>query len=212
MDNRRRFLKRTLAGCGALWMLLCSSRRRVGASRRILPKETPANALLEENPALLDIRHLEPSPVSDLATAGQTSQAVDLAAWRLKVSGAVRQPLELSHGDILAFPAVERRVLLICPGTFSFLADWKGVCLRELMLRAGMTREATQLEVRSAAGGSQRVEIFSLDEMQQGKLTLAYAVNRRPLPEEHGFPLRLVAEDRYGNVWVKYAESLTALE
>ena len=33
---------------------------------------------------------------------------------------------------------------------------------------------------------------------------LAYDVNGKALPKRHGFPLRVVAEDYYGDDWVKY--------
>lgn len=33
-------------------------------------------------------------------------------------------------------------------------------------------------------------------------------VNGDPLPQKHGFPLRLVYEDAYGYDWVKYVEEV----
>ena len=41
------------------------------------------------------------------------------------------------------------------------------------------------------------------------KVFLAYEVNGQRLPQKHGFPLRVVAEDHYGFQWVKYVSSLT---
>jgi len=37
---------------------------------------------------------------------------------------------------------------------------------------------------------------------------LAYGVNGKTLPQKHGFPLRVVAEDTYGSDWVKYVYGL----
>ena len=39
--------------------------------------------------------------------------------------------------------------------------------------------------------------------MAENKIILAHGVNGQPLPERHAFPLRLVAEDHYGDEWVK---------
>jgi sulfoxide reductase catalytic subunit YedY len=39
---------------------------------------------------------------------------------------------------------------------------------------------------------------------------LAYRANDRPLPEKHGFPLRVVAQDYYGGVWLKYVYKVEA--
>jgi len=36
-------------------------------------------------------------------------------------------------------------------------------------------------------------------------------VNGRDLPEKHGFPLRAVAEDHMGSVWVKYVQRVEAV-
>ncbi|MFH1083362.1 MAG: molybdopterin-dependent oxidoreductase [Pseudomonadota bacterium] len=47
-------------------------------------------------------------------------------------------------------------------------------------------------------------ELFLAD-----KIFLAYQVNGVPLPQKHGFPLRLVAEDHYGHEWVKYVHRIT---
>ncbi len=40
------------------------------------------------------------------------------------------------------------------------------------------------------------------------KILLAYGVNDTPLPQKHGFPLRLVLEDHYGYEWVKYVDEI----
>jgi sulfoxide reductase catalytic subunit YedY len=45
-------------------------------------------------------------------------------------------------------------------------------------------------------------------EIENDKLFLAYAVNGVPLPQKHGYPLRLVAEDHYGSRWAKYVEKI----
>lgn len=41
------------------------------------------------------------------------------------------------------------------------------------------------------------------------KVFLAYAVNGKPLPQKHGFPLRVVAEEHYGFNWIKYVHKIT---
>jgi sulfoxide reductase catalytic subunit YedY len=142
---------------------------------------------------------------------GQSLHEVDLDAWRLTVAGEVDRPLALSYAQIKALPAINRRVLLICPDTFSFLADWKGVSLRRLLEIARARSGVSQVEIRSADDLIERVERFPVSDVRRDKVFLAYAVNGETLPEAHGFPLRVVAEDRYGNHWVKYVVSVSAL-
>jgi DMSO/TMAO reductase YedYZ molybdopterin-dependent catalytic subunit len=40
---------------------------------------------------------------------------------------------------------------------------------------------------------------------------IAYGVNGEPLPEKHGFPMREVAEGRYGSPWTRYLYRLEAV-
>lgn len=193
-------------------MLLSPAVRFVGAqSRRLLPKGTRTTTLFQENPAKLDIRNLEVTPIRLFGAMGQTMHTVDLAAWRLHVSGEVDRPLALSYEEIATLPAIERRVLLVCPETFSFVADWKGVSLRKILEAAQVREGVRRVEIRSADDLIERQEVFAIEDIRQEKVFLAYAVNGETLPETHGFPLRVVAEDHYGNHWVKYVVSVKAL-
>ncbi|MFZ7111327.1 MAG: molybdopterin-dependent oxidoreductase [Desulfatiglandales bacterium] len=40
------------------------------------------------------------------------------------------------------------------------------------------------------------------------QLYIRNAINGKTLPRKHGFPLRVVAEDHYGGVWVKYVYNM----
>jgi sulfoxide reductase catalytic subunit YedY len=212
MVTRRHFVKRFLVWCASAFVLLSPGIRIVRAqSRRILPKGTRTTTLFQENPAKLDIRNLDVTPIRRFGTMGQTMHTVDLTTWRLHVSGEVGLPLTLRYEDIAALPTIERRVLLICPDTFSFLADWKGVSLRKILEAARVREGITRVEIRSADDLIERQEVFAIEDVLHEKVFLAYAVNGEPLPEAHGFPLRVVAEDRYGNHWVKYVVSVKAL-
>ena len=53
------------------------------------------------------------------------------------------------------------------------------------------------------------METFPIEDYLTHKASLAYGVNGETLPERHGFPLRVVAEDHYGNDWVKYVHKMT---
>ena len=67
-----------------------------------------------------------------------------------------------------------------------------------------MNKGATRVTFSGPEGKYEMVESFPIDEIRAGKIFLAYEVNGQPLPRKHGFPLRIVAEDRYGGEWVKY--------
>jgi DMSO/TMAO reductase YedYZ molybdopterin-dependent catalytic subunit len=215
MNTRRQFvllLSRFLAGLGLAVQPAFSLVGRVFAvaPRRLLPKETDLQSLKDEHPTALDTRQLEIMPVESFQTMGPTDYEVSLDQWRLEATGRVHRPLKLTYDEILALPAVEENVLLICPGVFTIHAAWKGVAVREILKRTGLQEGATYVTLHGPPGPYEKVEAFKLAEVDSGRLFLAYGVNGRALPQKHGFPLRAVAADRFGSDWVKFVYKLEA--
>jgi sulfoxide reductase catalytic subunit YedY len=135
---------------------------------------------------------------------GSTDVAIDVKAYRLKVTGKVGRPLSLSYDQILKYPSVTEVVLLICPGFFSNNGRWTGVHVKNLLREAEIKKGAQYVNI-IGAGNSVRIP---LETIQQKKIFLAYQVNGVTLPRKHGFPLRLVYEDAYGSGWVKYVDNV----
>jgi DMSO/TMAO reductase YedYZ molybdopterin-dependent catalytic subunit len=214
MNRRRRFLKKSLkfiAGTGLLFSPFFSWTRLVHAEiqKIILPKDTPREELAYKNPAELDTRKLDITPLEDFKTMGITDHKTDLDTWRLKVEGHVEVPLRLTYSQILTFPAIERDVLLICPGVFANHGRWKGISMSALLQKAKVTDKGTFVNFRGPEGIYEKAEGFPLKDVLSDKIFLAYEVNGKPLPQKHGFPLRVVAEDRFGFTWVKYVHKIT---
>lgn len=182
-----------------------------GIQKRVLDADTKLSSLLFENPGHLDPKNLPITPIDEFGTMGLTEYDVDLEKWRIVVGGAVKTPLSLSYAELKRLPAVERKVLLICPGVFAYYALWKGVSIAELLGRAGVDARAAYVDLKGPPGDYEKVERFPLAEARADKVFLAYAVNGRDLPEKHGFPLRAVAEDHMGSVWVKYVQRVEAV-
>ena len=157
------------------------------------------------NPAEIDSRNLEIDPLDQFGTMGPTDVAVDLKTYRLKVKGKVGRPLSLSYDEILKYPSITEAVLLICPGFFSNNGRWKGVNLKTLIQEAQVKKEAQYIDINGVYGKGVRIPLKALD---QKRILLAYGVNGKPLPQKHGFPLRLVCEDAYGYDWVKYIDEI----
>jgi DMSO/TMAO reductase YedYZ molybdopterin-dependent catalytic subunit len=215
MNTRRQFvirISRFLAGLGLAVNPIPSlvGRAQAAARRRILPKDTDLQSLKDENPAALDTRLLEIMPIESFRTMGLDDYAVSLDQWRLEVTGKVKHPLRLTYAELMALPAVEESVLLICPGIFTIYARWKGVAVAEILKRAGANGGVNQITLHGPQGPYENVEAFKMDEVASGKVFLAYGVNGQPLPQKHGFPLRAVAADRFGSDWVKFVYKLEA--
>ena len=217
MKTRRQFIRSTiefLAGLGALFstMGVWFAKAYAQAKRILVPKGTDLSTLRSENPATLDTRNLEVLPLKDFETMGLTDHQVDLKSWRLLIDGNVATPTRLNYSRIIELPSIERKVLLICPGIFTNHGSWKGISLMTVLNLAGMKADTTDIIVSGPQGSYEKVEKFPIGDIRSDKVFLAYQVNGQRLPQKHGFPLRIVAEDYYGDEWVKYVYKVEAIK
>lgn len=131
-----------------------------------------------------------------------TMKEIDLADYRLVVTGTVAHPLSLTYDELRCMPKREVRTLLVCPGFFQDEATWAGVPLDYILDMAGVLPEATAIVLRGADGYTARLE---LDVVRDGnRHILAYEWEGEPLPVLHGFPVRGVFPEQQGNKWVKW--------
>jgi len=142
--------------------------------------------------------------VENLGVTGNAPE-VDIGEYHLLVDGLVRAPLLLDYEAIKRCASISKVVVLDCPDVFIDVADWTGVPVSTLLAQVGVQSWATQLTF-FALDGYQRT--FSLKDVVQAEAFLAYAVNGQTLPEEHGFPLRLVMRERLGSDWVKWVNRI----
>jgi DMSO/TMAO reductase YedYZ molybdopterin-dependent catalytic subunit len=128
---------------------------------------------------------------------------VNLPEWRLKLTGRVERPYEITYADLLDMPMVERTITLSCVsnevgGNLVGNAKWLGVPLVDILTRARPAADAEQLVGRDVDGFTVG---FPLEAAFDGRDALvAVGMNDEPLPFEHGFPARLVVAGLYGYV------------
>jgi len=203
-----------VGGMGLLLGTLTAGVRAVFAKAKkiILPKGTRMETLVGKNPANLDTRNLDPTPVQAFGTMGLSDHQIDLKRWRLEIDGLVERPFKLGYAQVTEMPSVKKDVLLICPGFFAYHARWEGVSVAKLLEMAGVSPDATHVSFSGPKEGYEKTERFPIEDIRSGKVFLAYNVNGRELPKKHGFPLRVVAEDYYGGDWVKYVYKITAIK
>ena len=173
--------------------------------RVLLDPSTPKREIAGMNPSEVDPSLLPLDPVENLNTTG-VPPAVDIETWRLTVGGKkARKPLSLSYTDLQSMKQVKKRVILICPNVFVDYAEWEGVPLKDILETAKIGNGFTKVSIRSVDGYSSS---FTKEQVQNNLLFLALKVNGQVLPKEHGFPVRLVAEDILGYSWVKWIASI----
>ena len=213
MITRRRLLKRCLSAvAGGFIICSLSSWRWIANAwavvKEILPKGFSKSKLKDMNPAHVDPRNLDLDSTDKFGTMGPTDIAIDLATYRLKIGGEVSRPLSLTYEEILKLPSITADVLLVCPGFFANYGRWTGVHLGRLLQEAQPKGNALLAEIK---GSRDKVVRIRLDSIERKKVLLAYRVNGETLPQKHGFPLRLVYEDVYGDEWVKYVDEIVVL-
>jgi DMSO/TMAO reductase YedYZ molybdopterin-dependent catalytic subunit len=139
-------------------------------------------------------------PDTGLHVTGQ-AQTIDLASYRLKISGRVNSPLELTYDELRCLPKLNCDCTIVCPGFFADRADWAGASLAGVLRLADVQRDAKSVELIGADGYSSSV---TLDEALADDNFLAYEWAGKPVPVLHGFPVRAVFPRLTGGNWVKW--------
>jgi DMSO/TMAO reductase YedYZ molybdopterin-dependent catalytic subunit len=134
----------------------------------------------------------------------------DPATWRLRIDGLVRRPVELTYADLLALPKAEQVSTFHCvTGWIVGNVHWGGVRFHDLLARAGIRPEARALHFVSAEKPYD--DFLSLRQVSLANVMLAYEMDGKPLPQEHGAPVRVVIPEMYGYKNVKWVERITAV-
>lgn len=217
MKTRRQFITwalKLLAGLGLVITTVRFTLKKAWAQtkRFIVSRDTDLSSLRNKDPATLDTRNLEVLPLDAFDTMGLSNHPVHMPSWRLIVEGNVAVPTRLPYTEIIKLPSIERNVLLICPGVFVNHGKWKGISLMTVLDLAQMEADTTHIAVYGPQGTREKVERFPITDVRSDKVFLAYQVNGQKLPQRHGFPLRIVAEDYYGDDWVKYVYRIEAIK
>ncbi len=213
MKTRRDFVKKVVGAMGIGFIsgpLFSVAEMAFGRVEKVAARAGDSmQNLKDKNPKDVDVSDLEVTPLTEFQTMGLDDLAVDVDQWRLIVAGEVGKPLSLNYRELKSVAAVERTVLLICPGFFVNNGIWKGVSVKELLTRAEMAKDVNYVTFRGPEGNYEKLLRVPLNDVLTDKVFLAYQVNGEVLPRKHGFPLRVVAEGYYGLDWVKYVYKVT---
>lgn len=127
------------------------------------------------------------------------------ADWRLTVDGMVARPASLSLSDLKRLPWCKQVTLHACEAGWSYIAEWTGVRLSEVLSRAGVHPQARYIYVRSFDTVWDTMDMFDAWHPQT---LLAYGMNGQDLPAGHGAPVRLRVARQLGYKNVKFLSHL----
>ncbi len=195
--------------------------------------DIPDNVRWETPPdrRLFDVRTIEGpfTPADKFATTQHYGHPdVDPAAFRLKISGLVDKPQQLSLDDLKKMGGAELVAGFECSGNRGPLQGlcgngrWTGVPLKKVLDAAGVKANAREFVFFGADKGEEEVEWrtqkFKIDvpfgrslnreKALSPEVFLAYALNGQPLTKHQGAPLRLIVPGWYGVANVKWLSQI----
>lgn len=135
--------------------------------------------------------------------------------YKLEVKGMVENPLSLSLTEIKEMPYTEQITVHYCIQGWSGCAKWGGLPLTEIIKRCKPLPTARYAVFRSHQHTDDQDEFYTtleLSETQYPQTILAYKMNGKDLPVEHGAPLRLRMESKVGYKMIKWIESIEFID
>jgi len=141
-------------------------------------------------------------------TVAASMPRFDPATWRLTIDGLVERPQLLDYEQLRALPAAEQISTFHCvTGWTVSNVHWRGVRFADLLTAAAPHTDARVLTFTSAE--KPYVDTLTLDQAHLSDVMLAYEMDGKPLPREHGSPVRVVIPEMYGYKGVKWVERIT---
>jgi DMSO/TMAO reductase YedYZ molybdopterin-dependent catalytic subunit len=133
---------------------------------------------------------------------------IDPATFQLVIDGAVNQPMQLSLSDLQKMPLQSMVIRHICVEGWAAIVQWGGVRLRDLIALAKPHASARYVYFTSGDG---YYSSWDLPSVLHPQTLLAYQMNGRPLPADHGAPLRLAAPIKLGYKQSKWVTKVTVM-
>jgi DMSO/TMAO reductase YedYZ molybdopterin-dependent catalytic subunit len=230
--TRRETLKRGAAAAAVLalipeWAVPALAQGEVDIPFTDIPmtfNPTPASGAQR----MLDLRKIEAgtTPVDQFFYIQHYNRPeVDAAAYKLKITGLVKKPADLSLADLQGMRSLELVNGYECSGNsgrsvqgLSSNGRFTGVRLSDVLKRAGVDDAAREVVFFGTDKGSEDVVFraqtlkvqqqfarsITLENAMKPEPMLAWALNGKPLDREHGAPLRVIMPGWYGVANVKW--------
>jgi len=142
--------------------------------------------------------------------AFQRLQAGAFADWRLAVDGMVAHPASFSLAELKTYPSGSQITHLACEEGWSFIAEWTGVPLFQVLNAVGILPQAKYVVYFSIQ--SDWWDSVDMADALHPQTLVAYGMNGGELPTGHGGPLRLRVPRQLGYKSVKYITRLTVTD
>jgi DMSO/TMAO reductase YedYZ molybdopterin-dependent catalytic subunit len=197
-------LSRVLAGAGRQIGGVAQAARTLTQHATIPPADATIDATVGATPRI--------TANEDHYTVDTTlvKPRVDIAQWKLEITGNVERPFTLSYDELLDLDAVEQVRTLECisnpiGGELISTAVWTGVRMKDLLDKAGVKPNSYDVVLTSVDGYN---DSFPIAKAMEPDTFLAYLMNGKTLPQEHGYPVRVLVPNIYGMKNVKWLQQI----
>jgi DMSO/TMAO reductase YedYZ molybdopterin-dependent catalytic subunit len=157
------------------------------------------------------VQPITPNDLFYCVTKNVIDPKVNIDLWHLEIGGLVQNAATWRFQDLMGFKPTTQETTLMCisngldAGLISN-AVWKGLPLRDLLDQAGVLSGAAQVRLH---GVDNYTDTIPLEKAMAPTTLLAYEMNGAPLPDRHGYPLRVIVPGYFGEKHVKW---LTRIE
>jgi DMSO/TMAO reductase YedYZ molybdopterin-dependent catalytic subunit len=176
------------------------------ASQRLLT----THSLAREFPRSMISKAPFPNEVPPVNDAFKRHQADGFRDWRLSVDGMVAKPASLSLSDLRGFPVSKQITEVACEEGWSYIAEWIGTPLVEVLNASGLLAQARYIVYYS--NDRDWWESIDMADALHPQTLLTWGMNDGDLPVSFGGPLRLRVPRQLGYKSVKYITRLTATD
>jgi DMSO/TMAO reductase YedYZ molybdopterin-dependent catalytic subunit len=144
-------------------------------------------------------------------TVSGSMPTFDPATWRLTVAGQVEEPTTFSYEQLRSLPRVNQVSTFHCVTGWTVKnVHWGGVRMADVLAAARPLPDAGALQFVSAE--RPYIDYLTVQQASLHDVMLAYEMDGKPLPREHGAPLRLIIPEMYGYKNVKWLQEINLVQ
>lgn len=129
--------------------------------------------------------------------------------WRLPVDGMIARPASFSVDDLKRLPVRSQITHQACEEGWSFIAEWHGAQLADVLNLVGVSAKARYVVVYAYDG---TWDSLDLPDAYHPQTFLAYGLNGKDISAPHGAPLRLRVARQLGYKSVKFLSRITLVD
>jgi len=134
---------------------------------------------------------------------------IDIKNFKFRVFGAVENPYYMNWEELMAMPRIKRVEDIHCVTHWSRLGDeWEGISMKAVLEKA-KPKGKFVMQYASTVGYTTNTPI---ENTMTDNAMLAFNFNAKPLPKEHGGPLRTVIPELYLWKSAKWVDALEVME